>query len=92
MQSAASARSMTSRIVVVRVVQQVAGAAVGLVAGLFTASWLGPEGKGLLTVILLVSGVVSQVATLGLHDAASFLRRRRELSAAALRTAFDRSC
>ena len=81
---------MTSRIVVVRVVQQVAGAAVGLLAGLFTASWLGPEGKGLLTVILLVSGVVSQVATLGLHDAASFLRRRRELPAAMLRTAFDR--
>ena len=90
MQSAASARSMTSRIVVVRVVQQVAGAAVGLIAGLFTASWLGPEGKGLLTVILLVSGVVSQIATLGLHDAASFLRRRRQLSAAMLRAAFDR--
>jgi len=61
----------------------------GLTTGLLTARWLGPEGKGLLAIFLLVSTVGSQVATMGLHDAASFLRRRRSFSLARLTRVFD---
>src|SRR4029079_9681693 len=54
-----------------------------------TARWLGPEGKGLLATFLFVSTVGSQVATMGLHDAASFLRRRRDFSLLRLTRVFD---
>ena len=76
--------------IAVRVAQQLAGASVGLLTGLLTARWLGPEGKGLLAVVLLVSGVASQIATMGLHDAASFLRRRRGFAVASMLRLFDR--
>jgi O-antigen/teichoic acid export membrane protein len=68
--------SSGATLLTLRVVQQLAGSLIGLVTGMLSARWLGPEGKGLLAVVLLVSGVMAQLATLGLHDAAPYLRNR----------------
>ncbi len=78
------------KVIAGRVAQQSVSALVGLTAGMLMARWLGPEGKGILAIVLLVSGVASQIATFGLHDAASFLGNHEHFPLARLRNVFDK--
>lgn len=53
-----------------RFVADTGGLALGMVVGVITARWLGPAGKGLLSTITFLSGIVMQICALGLGDAA----------------------
>jgi len=56
---------------------QVAAAIVGMAISVLTARWLGPEGKGVLSLVLLVPFVGASIAGFGLNEAISFLSHRR---------------
>jgi O-antigen/teichoic acid export membrane protein len=46
------------------------GLVLGMVAGIITARWLGPSGKGLLSAVTFLSGVIMSASLLGLGEAA----------------------
>jgi stage V sporulation protein B len=53
-----------------RFAADVSGLAFGIVAGIITARWLGPAGKGLLSAVTLLCGFCIQVAIIGLGETA----------------------
>lgn len=52
------------------------GLAAGVIAGIITARYLGPEGKGLFAVVTYLVGIVALLATSGLGEAEIFLVNR----------------
>jgi len=53
-----------------RFAADVSGLAFGTVAGIITARWLGPAGKGLLSAVTFLCGFCIQIAIIGLGEAA----------------------
>lgn len=54
-----------------------AGFVFGLLAGVVTARWLGPAGKGLFSSLTFVAGLVMQACSVGLGDAAAVMVGQR---------------
>jgi len=62
-----------------RIVFQAVASLAGLGISILTARSLGPEGKGVLSIALLIPFFVATVASLGMNDATSYLHHRRGL-------------
>ena len=61
------------------------GLAVGLLSSVVTARWLGPEGRGLLATLSVVTGLALQFGNPGLHTGnVYFVSRRKERAPAVL--------
>ncbi len=71
-----------------------AGLAFGMVAGVITARWLGPAGKGLFSSLSFLAALVMQVCSIGLGDAAIVLvgQRRATMQDALSSTLFAMVC
>lgn len=54
------------------------GLAFGMIAGVITARWLGPSGKGLFSSLSFLAALVMQVCSIGLGDAAIVLVGQRK--------------
>ena len=54
-----------------------AGLVFGLLAGVVTARWLGPAGKGLFSSLTFIAGLVMQACSIGLGDAAAVMVGQR---------------
>jgi len=65
-----------------RIVFQALAALIALVISILTARWLGPEGKGILSIVLLMPFIAALVSTLGVHEAAAFVCGRRGVAIA----------
>ncbi|MDQ4144929.1 MAG: oligosaccharide flippase family protein, partial [Actinomycetota bacterium] len=57
-----------------------AGLIFGVVAGVITARWLGPEGKGLFASVTFLAALVMQASSLGLGDAAIVMAGQQRVS------------
>jgi O-antigen/teichoic acid export membrane protein/SAM-dependent methyltransferase len=49
---------------------------IGLVGSILTARWLGPEGRGVLAIVSVVTGLALQFGSLGLHSGNAFFVAR----------------
>jgi O-antigen/teichoic acid export membrane protein len=70
-------RPKSHRLFAFRIGFQFVAALSGMAIGGLTARWLGPEGKGVLALLLLIGHIVSTLASLGMNDATPFLVHRR---------------
>lgn len=70
------------------------GLAFGMVAGVITARWLGPAGKGLFSSLTFLAALVMQLCSIGLGDAAIVLvgHRRATMQEAVSSTLFAVLC
>lgn len=76
------------RLLSLRLFIQTISGILGLIMGVLSARWLGPDARGALTLVLLVPYVGSVLLTLGMNDGAAYVVHRLGVSLRDLRTVF----
>lgn len=76
------------RLLSLRILIQTLNGVLGLVMGVLSARWLGPDARGVLTLVLLLPYVSGVMLTLGMNDAAAYVVHRLKVSLRDLRTVF----